>query len=254
MRTLYAYPPARGKHAPKPSPPLFAKKELSSMLSLLSESPYESNYHPHGGTAMLKKRLMLLTALIAAAGTLQAATLRTGNPAPEFTLTDTAGNAHDLSDFRGKFVVLEWINHGCPFVVKHYSEGHMQALQKEFTGKDVIWLSICSSAEGKQGYLTNEEWNATNEEMGSAPTAVLIDEDGTVGKLYDARTTPHMYVIDPEGTLIYQGAIDDKRSTDAADIANSKNYVRAALEAAMAGQPVENPQTQPYGCSVKYKN
>jgi len=201
-----------------------------------------------------KSVMMILTAMTVAVISAQAAELRTGNPAPEFTLTDTNGKSHNLSDFKGKYVVLEWINHGCPFVVKHYSSGNMQALQKEYTGKDVVWLSICSSAEGKQGHMSNEDWNSTMAEKGAACTAILIDEDGTVGKLYDARTTPHMYVIDPEGNLIYQGAIDDKRSTEASDIATSENYVRSALTQAMANEPVAKAQTQPYGCGVKYKN
>jgi len=201
-----------------------------------------------------KNVMMIMAAMMATVLSVNAAELRTGNPAPEFTLTDTNGKSHNLSDFKGKYVVLEWINHGCPFVVKHYSEGNMQALQKEFTGKDVVWLSICSSAEGKQGNMSNEEWNAVTTEKGAAPTAVLIDADGVVGKLYDARTTPHMYVINPEGNLIYQGAIDDKRSTDASDIASSENYVRSALKQAAAGEPVAKAQTQPYGCGVKYKN
>ena len=202
---------------------------------------------------MGKKNIMALLAATLIGMSAQAAELTTGSAAPEFKLTDTKGVEHSLSDFKGKFVVLEWINHGCPFVVKHYSSGNMQALQKEFTEKDVIWLSICSSAEGKQGYMSNEEWNATVAEKGAAPTAVLVDEDGTVGKAYNARTTPHMYVINPEGNLIYQGAIDDKKSTDVEDIATSENYVRSALNAAMAGEPVTTPQTQAYGCSVKYK-
>jgi len=198
--------------------------------------------------------MMIIAAMTTTVLSVQAAELHTGSPAPEFTLTDTNGKSHNLSDFKGKYVVLEWINHGCPFVVKHYSSGNMQALQKEFTGKDVVWLSICSSAEGKQGHMSNEEWNSTVTEKGASPTAVLIDADGTVGKLYDARTTPHMYVIDPEGNLIYQGAIDDKRSTDTADIATSENYVRSALTQSMANEPVAKAQTQPYGCGVKYKN
>jgi len=203
---------------------------------------------------MGKKQIIALLAAVCISIGAQAAELRTGAPAPEFTLTDTKGVEHSLSSFRDKYVVLEWINHGCPFVVKHYSSGNMQALQKEFTEKGVVWLSICSSAEGKQGYKTNDEWNKTNEENGTATTAVLIDEDGTVGKMYDARTTPHMYIIDPAGNLIYQGAIDDKRSTDVEDIATSENYVRSALTSAMAGEAVAKAQTQPYGCSVKYKD
>ena len=197
----------------------------------------------------------IATALIAALTGIgsYAEDLAIGAAAPEFTLTDTKGVSHDLSDFKGKFVVLEWVNHGCPFVVKHYSGGNMQGLQKEFTDKGVVWLSVCSSAEGKQGYMSNDEWNAAIAEKGIASTATLIDEDGTVGKLYNAKVTPHMYIINPEGNLIYQGAIDDKKSTDAEDIATSENYVRSALNAALAGEPVATSVTQPYGCSVKYK-
>lgn len=177
---------------------------------------------------------------------------QTGQPAPEFTLTDSNGKSHKLSDFKGKFVVLEWLNHGCPFVVKHYGSGNMQKLQKEYTGKDVVWLSIASSAPGKQGHMSTEETNKTKEEKGSAATAVLIDEDGTVGRLYDAKVTPHLFVVDPEGTLIYMGAIDSVKSTDAADIAGAKNYVKQALDEAMAGKPVSEPTTTAYGCPVKY--
>jgi len=178
----------------------------------------------------------------------------TGEPAPEFTLTDSNGQSHKLSDFKGKFVVLEWLNHGCPFVVKHYGSGNMQKLQKEFTGKDVVWLSIASSAPGKQGNMTPAEANVAKEEKGSAATAVLLDADGTVGRLYNAKVTPHMFVINPEGTLIYMGAIDSVKSPDPADVANAKNYVKQALDEAMAGKPVSEPTTTPYGCGVKYAN
>jgi len=177
---------------------------------------------------------------------------QTGQPAPEFTLTDSNGKSHKLSDFKGKFVVLEWLNHGCPFVKKHYDGGNMQGLQKEYTGKDVVWLSIASSAPGKQGHMSPEETNKAKEEKGSAATAILIDEDGTVGKLYDAKVTPELYVINPEGTLVYMGAIDDKKSVDAADVAGAKNYVKQALDEALAGNPVSEPATEAYGCSVKY--
>ena len=190
-------------------------------------------------------------ALLVAAGTAVAAP-SVGQPAPEFTLTDSNGQSHNLSDFKGKFVVLEWLNHGCPFVKKHYDGGNMQGLQKEYTGKDVVWLSIASSAPGKQGNMSPEETNKTKEEKGAAPTAVLIDEDGTVGKLYDAKVTPELFVINPEGTLIYAGAIDDKKSVDAADVAGARNYVKQALDEAMAGNPVSTPQTEAYGCGVKY--
>ena len=190
-------------------------------------------------------------ALLVAAGTALAAP-QIGQPAPEFTLTDSTGQSHNLSDFKGKFVVLEWLNHGCPFVVKHYESGNMQKLQKEYTGKDVVWLSIVSSAPGKQGHMTPAETNQAKAEKGSAATAVLIDEDGAVGRLYNAKVTPEMFIINPEGFLVYMGAIDDKKSTDPADVAGAKNYVKQALDEAMSGQPVSEPSTTAYGCSVKY--
>ena len=197
---------------------------------------------------MISKSIL---ALLVAAGTAVAAP-QVGQPAPEFTLTDSNGKSHNLSDFKGKFVVLEWLNHGCPFVVKHYESGNMQNLQKEYTGKDVVWLSIVSSAPGKQGHMSPEETNKAKAEKGSAATAVLLDEDGTVGKLYDAKVTPELYVINPEGVLVYAGAIDDKKSTDPSDVAGAKNYVKQALDEAMAGKPVSEPSTTAYGCSVKY--
>jgi len=199
----------------------------------------------------MKHILKSTLALLIAAGTVFAAP-QVGQPAPEFTLKDSNGKSHNLSDFKGKFVVLEWLNHGCPFVQKHYNGGNMQGLQKEYTGKDVVWLSIVSSAPGKQGHMSPEETNKAKEEKGSAATAILIDEDGTVGKLYDAKVTPELYVINPEGTLLYMGAIDDKKSVDAADVAGAKNYVKQALDEAMAGKPVSEPTTAAYGCSVKY--
>ena len=192
---------------------------------------------------------MVLSAVLAAG---VQAEVTTGAAAPDFTLTDTSGASHKLSDFKGKTVVLEWVNHGCPFVVKHYSPGNMQGLQAESTGKGVVWLSICSSAEGKQGYYTAEGWQKLNAEKGGKATAILLDPEGTVGKLYGAKTTPHMYVINAEGTLVYQGAIDDKPSTDSDDIPGAKNYVKAALDEVLAGKPVTTGQTKPYGCGVKY--
>lgn len=172
--------------------------------------------------------------------------------APAFTLADLEGNDHSLSDFEGKVVVLEWFNEGCPFVKKHYREGHMQALQETYTDKGVVWLTIVSSAPGQQGHDTAEGHKETVEEWKINSTAFLMDEDGTVGKAYGAKTTPHMFVINKEGEIVYQGAIDDKRSTDPDDIADSKNYVRTALEAVLAGEDVGIPSTNPYGCSVKY--
>ncbi|MDA0293652.1 MAG: thioredoxin family protein [Verrucomicrobia bacterium] len=175
-----------------------------------------------------------------------------GQPAPGFTLTDSNGQSHNLSDFKGKFVVLEWLNHGCPFVIKHYDSGSMQKLQKEYTGQDVIWLSVVSSAPGKQGHLSPAETNQAKEEKGSAATAILIDGGGTVGQLYGAKVTPELYVINPAGDLIYAGAIDDKKSVDPADVAGATNHVKQALDEALAGQPVSTPRTEPYGCSIKY--
>lgn len=199
----------------------------------------------------MKSILKSTVALLVAAGTAVAAP-QVGQPAPGFTLTDSNGQSHNLSDFKGKFVVLEWLNHGCPFVVKHYESGNMQKLQKEYTGKDVVWLSIVSSAPGKQGHMTPEETNKAKQEKNSAATAVLIDQDGTVGELYDAKVTPELYVINPEGVLVYMGAIDDRKSTDPADVAGAKNYVKQALDEAMGGKPVSEPSTPAYGCSVKY--
>lgn len=199
----------------------------------------------------MKTTLTTLTAIITLVAAATAAP-QVGQAAPEFTLTDSTGTSHKLSDFKGKFVVLEWLNHGCPFVKKHYDGGNMQKLQTDYTGKGVVWLSIVSSAPGKQGHMSPEETNAAKAEKNSAATAILLDEDGKVGRLYDAKTTPQMFVINPEGTLVYAGAIDSVKSTDAADVADAKNYVAATLDEAMAGKPVSEPSTTPYGCSVKY--
>jgi peroxiredoxin len=178
--------------------------------------------------------------------------VETGVAAPDFTLTDTTGTAHSLSDFAGKYVVLEWTNRDCPFVVKHYSEGDMQALQKSMTAEGVVWLQLVSSAEGKQGYLTPVEGETLRESQEMHSTAMLLDTSGAVGRQYGARTTPHMYLINPEGTLIYQGAIDSIKSTRQSDIAKAKNYVQAAYDSAKAGEPIEEATTVPYGCGVKY--
>ena len=175
-----------------------------------------------------------------------------GEPAPDFTLTDVNGKAVSLSAFKGKHVVLEWTNPDCPFVKKHYDSGNMQALQKEFAARGVAWLSINSSAPGKQGNYPPKEWLKILAEKGSAADATLLDPRGEVGRLYGAKTTPHMFVVDPKGTLIYAGAIDDIASADPADIAKANNYVRAALNEARTGKPVRAPSTKPYGCSVKY--
>jgi peroxiredoxin len=175
-----------------------------------------------------------------------------GRPAPDFTLADLSGNQHELSELEGKYVVLEWVNFGCPFVKKHYGSENMQKLQKEFVDKGVVWLSICSSAPGKQGNETPDSAKSGFQQFGSAATAYLVDEDGKVGKLYSAKTTPEMFVINPEGVLIYAGAIDDKPTPNPSTVASSKNYVKAALNEAMSGKGVSMPSTKPYGCSVKY--
>ena len=176
-----------------------------------------------------------------------------GSPAPAFTLTDTKGKQHNLADFKGKHVVLEWVNFGCPFVKKHYESGNMQSTQKKAVDKGVVWLSVCSSAEGKQGHMDPADWNEEIADRKLASTAVLIDESGAVGKTYGAKTTPHMYIVNPDGILIYKGAIDDKPSTNKDDIPGARNYVLAALDESMAGKPVSTASTQSYGCSVKYK-
>ncbi len=175
-----------------------------------------------------------------------------GEPAPDFTATDSAGNTQKLSDQRGSIVVLEWTNHDCPFVGKHYGSGNMQALQKEAADQDIVWWSVISSAPDKQGYVSPQQANQLTSQRNAAPSAVLLDPEGTIGQLYSARTTPHMYVIDAEGELVYMGAIDDNPSANEADVETAKNYVRMALSAAQEDQPAEPATTQPYGCSVKY--
>ena len=172
--------------------------------------------------------------------------------APDFKLTDTKGKEHSLSDFKGKYVVLEWNNFDCPFVKKHYDSKNMQSLQKKYTGKDVVWLTINSSASGKQGNYSSADLNKKILNYEGSMTAYLVDESGKVGQMYGAKTTPHMYVINPEGTLVYAGGIDDTPSTDVDDVPKSKNYVAAALEASMAGEKIEVKTSKPYGCSVKY--
>ena len=201
-------------------------------------------------TAALVATLALAAAVALPRGAFADAVV--GQPAPAFTLTGTDGKPHALADYQGKYVVLEWINHDCPFVKKHYGSGNMQKLQKKYTEQGVVWLSVNSSAPGKQGNYPPEQANALTKEKNAAPTALLLDPDGTVGKAYGAKTTPHMYVIDPKGTLVYAGGIDDKPSTDPADIAAARNHVDQALGEALAGKPVTVASSTPYGCSVKY--
>ncbi len=199
--------------------------------------------------------MLFRAATLALTGALMTATAyakpEVGKPAPAFTAVDSNGKTHTLGDFRGKTVVLEWTNHDCPYVKKHYT-GNMQQLQKDATGDGVVWLSVISSAPGEQGHVSGEKANQLTKERGAAPTAVLFDETGVVGRAYDARTTPHMYIINGEGTLVYMGGIDDKPTADKADIAGATNYVKLALANMKAGKPVEPAVTRAYGCSVKY--
>jgi peroxiredoxin len=198
------------------------------------------------------KHILPLPVLALALNLSAFAAVEPGETAPDFTLKDSKGNSQKLSSFSGKFVVLEWMNPECPFVKKHYSTGNMQSLQKEYTGKGIVWLSIISSAPGKQGYCTGPQAEANTKDQKAVPTAVLLDPSGEVGQLYGAKTTPHMFVINPEGKLIYMGAIDSIRSANSSDCAKADNYVRQTLNAALAGKPVPNPETKSYGCSVKY--
>jgi peroxiredoxin len=176
-----------------------------------------------------------------------------GSNAPDFSLTDSNGKTQSVSQYKGKYVVLEWFNPECPFVKKHYGSGNMQKLQAEFTGKGVVWLSIDSSAPGLEGYLTAEQANAKITEWKTKQTALVLDPDGKAGRSYGAKNTPHMFVINPDGKIVYEGAIDSKATPNPSDIASSTNYVKVALEESLSGKTVSNANTKPYGCSVKYK-
>jgi len=201
------------------------------------------------------KRSMLfsmLVGLMLCAAPLLIWAAKVGEAAPDFTASASNGKTVRLSEYRGKYVVLEWHNNGCPYVGKHYNSGNMQRLQKQWTSRGVVWLTILSSAPGKQGYVTASEENDYLAKMQAAPTAALLDPTGDIGHLYDAKTSPQMVVINPQGVEIYDGAIDDKPTTDLQDVPNATNYVSLALEAAMAGKQVQTPATRPYGCSVKY--
>jgi peroxiredoxin len=194
--------------------------------------------------------LACLSLALAASGA--RATAAVGQAAPAFSLPGSDGKTHALCVFNGKIVVLEWFNQECPFVKKHYDSQNMQKLQRDYTAKDVVWLSVISSAPGKQGHATASEAAATAKELNATPTVVLLDESGSVGQSYGAKTTPHMFVIGKDGKVLYQGAIDDDPSFKPDNIATSKNYVRNALDETMAGKPVSEPSSTPYGCSVKY--
>jgi peroxiredoxin len=197
-----------------------------------------------------------LAAIVATVLTLVSTTparaAQVGAPAPGFHGTDSNGKTQTLDQYKGKYVVLEWHNHDCPYTIKHYKSGNMQSLQKEWTAKGVVWFTVISSAPGTQGYVDAAQENAYMKKMGAQPTAAILDPKGEIGHLYGAKTTPNMFIIDPTGKLIYAGAIDDHATTEISDIQSSKNYVSAALSQAMNGKAVETPVTRPYGCSVKY--
>ena len=195
-------------------------------------------------------RRSLLAALILPA--LAHATANVDAPAPAFSATTADGKTVNLADYKGKTVVLEWTNHDCPYVRKHYGSGNMQTQQKAATAQGVVWLQVISSAPGQQGFVDGAAAQKLNAERGAAPTATLLDPKGELGKLYGAQTTPHMYVIKADGTLAYKGGIDSLATPDKADIAKAEPYVTEALAAVAAGRKVEKASTRPYGCSVKY--
>lgn len=198
------------------------------------------------------KQTIIAVALSLFAGSALAAA-SVGKPAPDFTLTDLNGKTVKLTDYKGKHVVLEWHNPNCPFVVKHYDSGNMPGLQGKYDVKDTVWLSINSTNTAHQDYMAPAKLKTYLAEKKASPDAYMTDAEGTVGLDYGAKTTPHMYVINPAGTLVYAGAIDDKRSTKLEDVKTAKNYLVAALDESKAGKPVTTATTQPYGCSVKYK-
>jgi len=200
----------------------------------------------------MKRKVLVWLAILLSALMAMAAP-KAGDVAPDFTATDSNGKAHKLSDYKGKFVVLEWTNSGCPFTRKHYLSGNMQNLQKQWTAKGVVWLTVLSSAPGKEGYMTAEQENSYLKDKNATPTAALMDPAGNLGHLYGAKATPHMFVIDPKGKIVYNGAIDDHPSSDQGDIPGAKNFVSTALGEAMSGKAVTTASTEAYGCSVKYQ-
>jgi len=197
------------------------------------------------------KKLFIATTLSLAAA-LAGATATVGQPAPAFTATDVNGKAVSLADFKGRTVVLEWVNPGCPFVQKHYHSANMQGTQKDAGARGVVWLAINSTASDSEDYLAPAAMAQWMQAQKAAVTDTLMDSGGTIGRAYGARATPHMYIVDPAGKLVYAGGIDDKPSTNVADVARAKNYVKAALNESLAGKPISQATTRPYGCSIKY--
>ena len=202
--------------------------------------------------ALLLSSLALMAAGLYALSTPLQAAPRVGQPAPAFSGTDTQGKTQRLADYRGRTVVLEWTNHDCPYVRKHYGGGNMQALQRAAAADGVAWLTLISSAPGKQGHVSAREADTLTRDRDAAPAAVILDPSGEIGRMYAAKTTPHMYVIDQRGTLVYMGGIDDRPTADVADIPGARNHVAAALAEIKAGKPVSQAVTRPYGCSMKY--
>src|SRR5437588_8468135 len=199
---------------------------------------------------------LLLTALTPfAAGALYAADVPpVGSAAPDFSAPDTNGKTQSLSEYKGKYVVLEWFNPECPFVKKHYGGGNMQKLQQDYTSKGVVWLTVDSNAPGSEGNITADQAKKIMDSWKTHQTALLLDPESKVAKLYGAKNTPNMVVINPEGKIVYEGAIDSKASPNPADIPSSTNYVKAALDESLAGKPISNPTTKPYGCHITYKS
>lgn len=196
----------------------------------------------------MKKLIIILSIFF----TLSAFSVEIGKQVPSFSIRAADGKQVNIKDFRGKLVVLEWLNHGCPFIKKHYQSGNMQMIQKKYTEQDVIWLSVISSAKGKQGYSDADKAKEDKNKYGSFASHVLLDHDGKVGKNYGAKTTPHMYVVDRKGHLAYEGAIDSIASANKDDVKNATNYVAAALDLLLQNKDVKTAKTRPYGCSVKY--
>jgi peroxiredoxin len=201
---------------------------------------------------MRRSTLFAATATLVFGAALVQASVSVGQAAPDFNVKDTSGKAQSLAAYKGKYVVLEWVNPGCPFVQKHYDSNNMQATQKAATAKGVVWLTVSSTSPDAGDYKKPAELAAWSQSKHAAPTATLMDDAGTIGKAFGARTTPHVFVIDPAGKLVYAGAIDDKPSARKTDVAGAKNYVTAALDEALAGKPISKATSEPYGCSVKY--
>ncbi|HJX97887.1 MAG TPA: thioredoxin family protein [Chthoniobacterales bacterium] len=203
----------------------------------------------------MKTKLLLTAITTLAAGALYAADVPpVGSAAPDFSAPDANGKTQSLAEYKGKYVVLEWFNPECPFVKKHYGGGNMQKLQDEFTGKGVVWLTIDSNAPGTEGSITAEQAKKIMDSWKTKQTALVLDPESKIAKLYGAKNTPNMVIINPEGKIVYEGAIDSKATPNPADIPSSTNYVKSALDESLAGKPVSNAQTKPYGCSVKYKS